>query len=1221
MASLIKDLIEIPERVRQGDFVLRLTEGVTHAEQTLADYVVTSQLVKCFDNALGFIGDALRTRSSKAAYLHGSFGSGKSHFMAVLHLFLNKHPKARSIPELAPLIASHDAWMEKHKLLMVPYHLIGARDLESAILGHYAEHIAKLHPDAPVPGVFAAEALFRDAQRLRQKMGDDAFFSRLNEVGTQDGADAWGALSAAWTPGGFDAALAASPASDERARLVGDLVQAYFTSYAHVATEKGAFVPLDQGLSVISKHAASLGYTGVILFLDELILWLASHVADTAFVNREVQKVTKLVEAQQADRPIPLISFLARQRDLRELVGDHLPGAEQQTFLDTLRWWEGRFFTITLEDRNLAEIAEKRVLKPKSPAARQELDHAFSAVMNVREEALRTLLTETADRETFRKVYPFSPALVQALVALSSVLQRERTALKVMFQLLVNHRETLEVQQIVPVGDLFEVLAHDAEPFSSEMRVHFEHAVKLYRQKLLPLLEQQYGITQEQAGGLEADDPKLKGFRADDAIVKTLLLAALVPEVACFQNLNAGRLDALNLGLTRAPLRGQEAALILGKVRSWAAQVGEIKVSEDAANPEFAVQLTGVDTKRIMEKALSHDTPGGRQRKVREMLFHELDIVDREALFTLTRKVTWRGTLRDVEVAFGNVRTMNYDQLAAGDGCWRVVIDYPFDEEGRTPADDLSRLEELSMAHPATQTLSWLPDFLNAKAKSDLGKLVILDYILASDDRFRSYSSELSEVERAEARTLLDNQRSQIRESIRLALEAAYGINKTAHHMIDETLTVSTHFFSMWPTFQARHPVGANLLENFEHLVAQCLAHQFPANPDFEVAIKPIHLKKVLDLCVESIQAENHRLVVDKSLRPTMRQIANPLKLGEMHESAFILSQHWRNHFERKISIEKDANGAGEITVRKMRAWMDEPQPMGLPSMVGDLVILVFAELTNRTFQVMNRGIVPEIGKLPDEAILKEQELPKGEVWEEAQAKAARIFGIHVPPLLNGSNVATLIEKVLEKVEAGLKASIDLAGELNKASALLGLEAPGDRQKTADAGAALMRKLRKARELEVVKALADVKPPTSDIALGTSISKAGQQLHAITNTKWKLLESIGGLEGGLRDSAEAILAKLREAFACDELAMALDQALKKAEDDAARLLASLSTAVSTKADGFSEQPATSATPQKAATHKKTDLTLHQAKSLIDDLERSSRDDDSLRLDISWRQDG
>jgi chromosomal replication initiation ATPase DnaA len=80
--KLLKDLISIPERVHQGDFVLQLSKGVTEPEQTLRDYVVTPQLVDAFTNALGFIQQAVQTGGSKAAYLHGSFGSGKSHFMA-----------------------------------------------------------------------------------------------------------------------------------------------------------------------------------------------------------------------------------------------------------------------------------------------------------------------------------------------------------------------------------------------------------------------------------------------------------------------------------------------------------------------------------------------------------------------------------------------------------------------------------------------------------------------------------------------------------------------------------------------------------------------------------------------------------------------------------------------------------------------------------------------------------------------------------------------------------------------------------------------------------------------------------------------------------------------------------------------------------------------------------------------------------------------------------
>lgn len=79
----IKDLLDLPEQVSRGDFVLRLTEGVTRPDETLRDYVATQQLVGCFDTAMGLIKSALEQRSSKAAYLHGSFGSGKSHFMAV----------------------------------------------------------------------------------------------------------------------------------------------------------------------------------------------------------------------------------------------------------------------------------------------------------------------------------------------------------------------------------------------------------------------------------------------------------------------------------------------------------------------------------------------------------------------------------------------------------------------------------------------------------------------------------------------------------------------------------------------------------------------------------------------------------------------------------------------------------------------------------------------------------------------------------------------------------------------------------------------------------------------------------------------------------------------------------------------------------------------------------------------------------------------------------
>lgn len=71
MARYIRDLIDLPEQVHRGDFVLRLTEGVQHPAQTVDSYVVTPQLVEAFDNGLTFIRSALQPPTSKGAYLHG----------------------------------------------------------------------------------------------------------------------------------------------------------------------------------------------------------------------------------------------------------------------------------------------------------------------------------------------------------------------------------------------------------------------------------------------------------------------------------------------------------------------------------------------------------------------------------------------------------------------------------------------------------------------------------------------------------------------------------------------------------------------------------------------------------------------------------------------------------------------------------------------------------------------------------------------------------------------------------------------------------------------------------------------------------------------------------------------------------------------------------------------------------------------------------------------
>ena len=94
-------------------------------------------------------------------------------------------------------------------------------------------------------------------------------------------------------------------------------MKAYFTAF----TSGAEFVDLDTGLAAISDHAKSLGYDAIVMFLDELVLWLAFRVRDAEFFGREAQKITKFVEANNV-RSVPIVTFVARQLDLRRYFSE-----------------------------------------------------------------------------------------------------------------------------------------------------------------------------------------------------------------------------------------------------------------------------------------------------------------------------------------------------------------------------------------------------------------------------------------------------------------------------------------------------------------------------------------------------------------------------------------------------------------------------------------------------------------------------------------------------------------------------------------------------------------------------------------------------------------------------------------------------------------------------------------------------------------------------------
>jgi hypothetical protein len=1174
MSTLLRDVLMIPERAGAEDYVLRLTDSVgdASAARTLDDYVVTPALTEAFDAAMGLVAESITSGVSRGAFLTGSFGSGKSHFMAVLHALLRHDPAARAKPELQPIIAAHDDVLVDRKVLPVAFHLLGAESMEQALFDGYLRQIRQLHPGAPLPAIHQSDGVLVDAERMRKQIGDDQFFAGLNGDAQQGSDDPWAALlgSGTWTPSTYDAARAAAPGSEARQQLVTALVERYFTAF----TQQAGYVDLDTGLAAIAAHAKGLGYDAVVLFLDELVLWLAFSVQDREFFRRESQKLTKLVESAVGSRVVPLVSFVARQMDLRRWFADAgASGAEQEALDRAFRHQEGRFASLALGDDNLPYVANKRLLRRKDDAADRVLTDAFNRLdrrSDVWDVLLDGMNTDDrhrgADEASFRLTYPFSPALVSTLRSLAGVMQRERTALKVMQQMLVHRRHSLTVDDVIPVGDAFDYIVDGKEALDSQAAALFRSATALYREKLRPILLATHGLTETD---VTAADPAFlpAGYRADDRLAKTLLLAAVAPKVPALKELTAGRLASLNHGSIVSPLPGSEVGIVLAKVKDWARQVPEIHVDADSRNPVIRVQLSDVDYESVVERAKGEDNDGRRRELVKELVREALALTARDAdvFGAYPHSVIWRGSRRSVDVVFGNVRDASWltdDHFRARPGTWRVVIDHPFDEAGHSAAEDLARVDRMVESGLQSRTIVWLPRFLAEERMRDVRRLVVLDWLLGgAGERWTTHADHLSEVDRVQARAILETQRNALREGLRRAVQEAYGAAAPSVGTVIDDPAHDRVLVSLDRGFTPASPVGADLGAAFGNLIDQAFSATFPGHPRFEPAdtgITPRELAAVYSHIERAVGDRDGRVRLESDLA-AVRRIVNALHVGRAGETHFVFGDDgfttWGTEFERAASRD-GLQPHDPVEVSRIRGWIEAMRPeLGLRDEVSDLVVLAWAALRQRAWYHYGAPIAaPKPGLVKPEMELRTEPLPTPDDYRTAVGRAAALFGLVANPYLTAPAVAELTERLRTDVAGRVDAASSLVPKLEAAYGRLGLDpaSTAGRLATARAVSALLARLRTAGDrVKLVEALAHAELPLTDVAAAKSLSTASTVRDVLHAYRWERLTPLLEAERTKDDAgrrAAAILQALRSAVLADEITTALRPALDSAVD-------------------------------------------------------------------------
>ncbi|MFE3599053.1 phage resistance protein, partial [Streptomyces sp. NPDC059142] len=1141
---LLREVIDIPEELDQNQYVLKLVEALED-EETLAkhldEYVITERLVEHFGEALTLIESALGSGISKAAYLHGSFGSGKSHFMMVLSALLGALPegarRVRDTDEFVPLVRQH-SWMHEKKLLLLPYHMMDAKSIEQRVLGGYVDHIRRRHPGVGIPQVYRTDALFENVREHRSRMTDEAFIDGLPSAppGVDD---EWGDDDVFWDTEKLDIALDAVQVDEKtlndtdeqwlhhpttpgglRAKLVSDVLSSWFKGFFTNATEdRHGFISLDRGLSVIAGHAKSLGYDGVVLFLDELILWMASRiVGEKEVVAQEVAKITNFVEGSDVRRPIPVISFIARQRDLRHLVGDKMvSGASEVTIQDALSLADDRFSLITLPDSDLPEIAYKRLLHPRTdvPDAEARIDQAFTNIQRVKPDIWNALLGSStditnADETAFRKAFPFSPAFMDTLVRVAEALSRSRSGLRLMGQMLSDNRETLPLGQLVPLGDLFEVLNRGGgDPFTQQLREQFRSALKLYRTTLRPYLLNTYEISDADVDAYlkNPDDiektaaEKIQAFIADNRLMGTLLLSALAPSVPAFQNLTIKRLAALNHGVITAPVPGFEAKAVSKKAKEWAEAFPEIRYG-DGPDAGISLKLVDVDYESVVTRAESNNNGPNRRSLLKRLLWEELSINQGQLDDQL--QLVWRGSRRSLEVVFGNIANPNSlaDEKFSPrqDGNWRLVIDMPFDDLYGT-AEDRERVERLRAASGSAarpRTICWIPAHFTSDLYAKFQRLVIVDYVLTGQ-RFESFATQLSPNDRERAKDALESQHRQLKQTIKDALKQAYGLAPKDSAKIR---AYDEHVMPLPDMPPIVLQYNQSLYDAVRLIADNALAHQFPAHPDFDpqsdgLSVKTTDVKTVFDYLRDAADEGLEIIDIAPKHRSLMARIAGQkgLKLGVMHEARFELGRHWVEHFNVKAGLKYEDK---DIPVTDLLGWIDTPSPYGLDTPLANLVLCAYAERTDRVWTPYGGGTVEVADPmaLKPGYRLRAQERPDEETWNEALDRAERILVVTVTTRLRRARlIAEFAQRVRTKAHADVGHAYNLVQELERRAGALGLDLDSDEGRLGTARRAhdLLRELDEAQgPLAVVRALAsaEVGPAADQDRMGTSITTA-----------------------------------------------------------------------------------------------------------------------------------
>jgi len=834
----IRDIFDLPLTIPRCIVKIQDFDDAATLQENIRDYVITDAVAAEMERLVErIVASCVRHEAGEGHYLHGSFGSGKSHFMAILGLILENNPAVWTKAHLVihTIQDQHGAWLAENPILVVPVYMLGQGSLRiacynavNARLAYLGQPVCEFSDADKVIAGFRAEAE-RYGAVVYEKFQEATGFGRSR----------------------FDKMAAAD--QEQRDELARQILAYRDPSRA----ERDQLYPdkFSDGMATLTRHVRARGFAGIVFLIDELILYLGGK-SGSQYMD-EFNDLVALADNSALDRAAPLWVIVAKQRNIAETVPDD---SSQQRIFEAMEHHKDRFpETTELADTELVPIVQERVLRLRAGMG-PALERAVSETLDELSESVRVTLLHDLSVEDFQRVYPFHPALIRTLIDVTARLSRERAAIRLLYELLIERYPELPIGALLPYAALFDAVFLSEGLTGGSRNEELLAVQETYYKRLAPLIAEIYGVESDVA-------------RRAQLVVKTVLLCGLSKTLR--SDITVERILHLNYQdlRGRTPFGSQQAiAQILTELDNRSELV---RFTPNVVNPGLGVASITLAAGAQLADVLKRVPINWRQRldAFTGLLKGLFDQPIQSGEIPNYERV-WRGSRRRGRVRFANVAELSTnDMTIAANDVFTLFIDYPFEADAARPRGDVSQV--LARARALGQAIPvgfWLPE---AFTPDDLRDLEEYTRILELEAHPGQYLEEYGRTQRDTLETKLAGQKATKARTLRERLTQVYKGPAARVTFLDPAITPSLDAESL----------GAAL-----HRIADAVCDRlYPHHPRFATEINQRALGNLLNDFLVPAALGGGSVPRTLDLDGSLTRLGIPLELAEQGAQSWIL--------------------------------------------------------------------------------------------------------------------------------------------------------------------------------------------------------------------------------------------------------------------------------------------------------------------------------------------